>query len=107
MFRRTRHIHFIGIGGIGMSGMAELLHKLGFQISGSDNNIMSKFVDIDEKCIYMVSCLPGTEPCLLQDKKLVKELGNDFYIRKKANSLPLVGQDQQDYIRNRFYSSEK
>ena len=74
---------------------------------GSDNNITSKFVDIDEKCVYMVSCLPGTEPCLLQDKKLVKELGNDFYIRKKANSLPLVGQDQQDYIRNRFYSSEK
>ena len=38
MFRNTQHIHFIGIGGIGMSGMAELLHKLGFNISGSDNN---------------------------------------------------------------------
>ena len=36
MFRKTRHIYFIGIGGIGMSGMAELLHKLDFQISGSD-----------------------------------------------------------------------
>ena len=36
MFGKTKHIHFIGIGGIGMSGMAELLHKLGFKISGSD-----------------------------------------------------------------------
>ena len=36
MFGKTKHIHFIGIGGIGMSGMAELLHKLGFNISGSD-----------------------------------------------------------------------
>ena len=36
MFGNTNHIHFIGIGGIGMSGMAELLYKLGFKISGSD-----------------------------------------------------------------------
>ena len=38
MFGKTNHIHFVGIGGIGMSGMAELLHKLGFTISGSDQN---------------------------------------------------------------------
>ena len=31
-------IHFIGIGGIGMSGIAELLHELGYDISGSDIN---------------------------------------------------------------------
>ena len=36
IFRNTNHIHFIGIGGIGMSGMAELLHNHGFIISGSD-----------------------------------------------------------------------
>ena len=36
MFGKTNNIHFIGIGGIGMSGMAELLYKLGFNISGSD-----------------------------------------------------------------------
>lgn len=29
-------IHFVGIGGIGMSGIAEVLHKLGYQIQGSD-----------------------------------------------------------------------
>ena len=36
MYRKTKHIHFVGIGGIGMSGIAELLLNLGYRISGSD-----------------------------------------------------------------------
>jgi len=34
--RRIRNIHFVGIGGVGMSGIAEVFHNLGYQISGSD-----------------------------------------------------------------------
>ena len=37
-FNKKIHIHFIGIGGISMSGFAELLHSQGFTISGSDQN---------------------------------------------------------------------
>ena len=33
---RTRHLHFVGIGGIGMSGIAELVANLGYRVSGSD-----------------------------------------------------------------------
>jgi UDP-N-acetylmuramate--alanine ligase len=33
---KTRHIHFVGVGGIGMSGIAELLANLGYRVSGSD-----------------------------------------------------------------------
>ncbi|APR99686.1 UDP-N-acetylmuramate--L-alanine ligase [Pajaroellobacter abortibovis] len=37
MFRgRVRQIHFIGVAGIGMSGLAEILHRLEFAVSGSD-----------------------------------------------------------------------
>ncbi len=36
MFIRTQHVHFIGIGGIGMSGIAEILLTLGHHVSGSD-----------------------------------------------------------------------
>jgi UDP-N-acetylmuramate--alanine ligase len=36
MLGRTRKIHFVGIGGIGMSGIAELLANLGYEVSGSD-----------------------------------------------------------------------
>lgn len=36
MFFRSQHLHFVGIGGIGMSGIAEVLLNLGYRISGSD-----------------------------------------------------------------------
>ncbi|MCK4694668.1 MAG: UDP-N-acetylmuramate--L-alanine ligase [Candidatus Cloacimonetes bacterium] len=36
MLGKTKKIHFVGIGGIGMSGIAELLLNQGFEISGSD-----------------------------------------------------------------------
>ena len=37
MFKKIRRIHFVGIGGIGMSGIAEVLHNLGYLVSGSDS----------------------------------------------------------------------
>ena len=36
MKHAIKHIHFIGIGGAGMSGIAEVLHNLGYAVSGSD-----------------------------------------------------------------------
>jgi len=36
MFGRFKKVHFVGIGGIGMSGIAELLHNMGFEVTGSD-----------------------------------------------------------------------
>ena len=36
MLRKTRRIHFVGIGGTGMSGIAEVLINLGYQVTGSD-----------------------------------------------------------------------
>jgi len=39
VFGATRHIHMVGIGGIGMSGMAEILLLRGFKISGSDGSL--------------------------------------------------------------------
>lgn len=38
VFGRTRHIHMVGIGGIGMSGMAEILLLRGYKVSGSDQS---------------------------------------------------------------------
>jgi len=36
MFFKPQHLHFVGIGGIGMSGIAEVLLNLGYEITGSD-----------------------------------------------------------------------
>ena len=44
MLGRTRRIHFVGIGGSGMSGIAELLANLGYEVSGSD----AKRTDVTE-----------------------------------------------------------
>ena len=44
MYRKQYHIHFVGIGGIGMSGIAELLLNLGYKVSGSDVK-MSEITD--------------------------------------------------------------
>lgn len=39
MFRKVHHIHFVGIGGSGMSGIAEVLLNLGYRVTGSDLQI--------------------------------------------------------------------
>lgn len=36
LFKRIKDVHFVGIGGVGMSGIAEILLALGFRVSGSD-----------------------------------------------------------------------
>src|SRR5437588_10085612 len=36
MFAKIQRVHFVGIGGIGMSGIAEVLLNLGYQVSGSE-----------------------------------------------------------------------
>lgn len=44
MYRKKAHIHFVGIGGIGMSGIAKILHQQGYNISGCDSNINQKSI---------------------------------------------------------------
>jgi UDP-N-acetylmuramate--alanine ligase len=41
ILNRRRHIHFIGIGGVGMSGLAEIVLTMGFSVSGSDRQSSS------------------------------------------------------------------
>jgi UDP-N-acetylmuramate--alanine ligase len=36
MFGRLKRVHFVGIGGVGMSGIALVLHNMGFEVTGSD-----------------------------------------------------------------------
>ena len=38
MKHAVKHIHFVGVGGSGMSGIAEILHNLGYKVSGSDQH---------------------------------------------------------------------
>ncbi|ADQ15028.1 UDP-N-acetylmuramate--L-alanine ligase [Halanaerobium hydrogeniformans] len=48
MLKESSHIHLIGIGGVSMSGIAEILYKRGYKVSGSDLN-NSKYLDLLRK----------------------------------------------------------
>ena len=55
MFHKVKKIHFVGIGGIGMSGIAEVLLNLGFQVSGSDvrkTEITERLVKLGARVFY-------------------------------------------------------
>src|SRR5580692_7119570 len=45
MYKKREHLHFMGIGGIGMSGIAEVLQLQGYIISGCDESTKSKTLD--------------------------------------------------------------
>ncbi|GHV56268.1 UDP-N-acetylmuramate--L-alanine ligase [Deltaproteobacteria bacterium] len=54
MFGKKRHIHFVGIGGIGMCGVAEVLLNLGHQVSGSDlkaSDITRRLADLGAEVV--------------------------------------------------------
>ncbi len=55
MYGKIHKIHFVGIGGIGMSGIAEVLINLGYQVSGSDlreTDITRRLVSLGGKVAY-------------------------------------------------------
>lgn len=87
MFFKPQHVHFVGIGGIGMSGIAEVLLTLGYEVSGSD----LKLTPITErlsglgaricvghdgqnvlgaKAVVVTSALDGANPEILEARRL-------------------------------------
>ena len=85
MFGKIKKLFFVGIGGSGMSGIAEILHNLGYQIKGSDNS-----------------------PSEITD--YLKKLGIDFYEGHRAANLvdvdvvvisSAVGEDNPEVVEAR------
>src|SRR5579885_1039986 len=76
MYGKKAHIHFVGIGGIGMSGIATVLNNQGYEISGCD-------LDMDQQSV-----------------KNLKEIGCHIY---HGNNTPQCKDDSIDIL---VYSSE-
>lgn len=96
-FKQPIHVHFIGIGGISMSGLAEILLKEGFQISGSDskpseltNNLSAKGVTI-----YIGQKISNIEetPDLVVYTAAIKE-DNPEYSAVKETQIPMLSRAQ-------------
>jgi UDP-N-acetylmuramate--alanine ligase len=68
MLGKTRKIHFVGIGGIGMSGIAEFLHNQGLEITGSD----LKKTDLTSHLERIgIQVFEGHDPKLIKDMDVV------------------------------------
>lgn len=94
-------LHFIGIGGIGMSGVAELLHNLGYQVQGSDQadsaNVrrlaeqgIRTFIGHDETHIYDDKGVPVSGIVI---NALVPE-NNPEVIKAKELKIPLINRSE-------------
>jgi UDP-N-acetylmuramate--alanine ligase len=92
MFRNVKRVHFIGIGGIGMSGIAEVLCNLGFQVSGSD---LKKSRNTDRLELFGAKIHEGHHAENIGDAQVVvytsaaKE-DNPEMIEARAKGVPLI-----------------
>lgn len=99
MFRgRVRQIHFVGIGGIGMSGLAEIVHALGFDASGSDlrpNSTTDRLSTLGVKIFigHRASNIRGSDVVVYSsaikpdNPELVEAIGNNIPVIARAELL--------------------
>ena len=85
-------IHFIGIGGIGMSGIAEIMHNLGYHVQGSD---VADNANVKRLRKMGIPVMLGHDPANLKDAHAVVyssavKPGNPEFDAARAQSLPLV-----------------
>src|SRR6201747_781800 len=85
-------IHFIGIGGIGMSGIAEIMHNLGYKVQGSD---VADSANVKRLRAMGIPVVIGHAAENIQDAQVVVyssavKAGNAEFDAARAQSLPLV-----------------
>ena len=93
-FNQPVHVHFIGIGGISMSGLAEILHEENFTISGSDAHESDLTRNLEAKGIRIFygqkaeNIIPGID--LVVYTAAIREDNPEFVAAKEKN-IPMLG----------------
>jgi UDP-N-acetylmuramate--alanine ligase len=85
-------IHFSGIGGIGMSGIAEILHNLGFKIQGSDiseNANTKRLADFGIK-IFIGQIKDNLKDASLMVKSTAVKENNPEFVEARTKKIPIV-----------------
>ncbi len=105
-FQKPIHIHFIGIGGISMSGLAEILLKEGFTVSGSDSkkSPLTKKLEKDGAVIHYgqsadnitddIDCVVYTAAINRHNPELMEAVGRKIPMLTRAE---LLGQLMKNY----------
>lgn len=105
-FTHPCHVHFIGIGGISMSGFAELLHTTGFTVSGSDRTespITKHLEELGIHIIYEQAASNITPDIDFVVYTAAIHPDNPEFAEAKANNIPMleraemVGQIMKNY----------
>jgi UDP-N-acetylmuramate--alanine ligase len=89
---KVRHIHFVGIGGAGMSGIAEVLANLGYQVSGSDlaeNSVTRRLKGLGIKVGYQHSSanINGADAVVVSS---AVQADNPEVVAARENRIPVV-----------------
>jgi len=92
LMHRVRRIHFVGIGGAGMSGIAEVMANLGFTVSGSDQNASSTVEHLRNAGIQVEV---GHDPVLVKNVDVVVSSSaiadnNPEILAARAARIPVV-----------------
>ena len=92
MFGKIKKIHFVGIGGIGMSGMADLLINLGFEVSGSDINTtdITKGLESKGARIFKGHSKDNIEDCDVVVYSSAVMLDNPELVTAKETRIPII-----------------
>ena len=100
MFTTAQHAHFIGIGGIGMSGIAEILLNLDMKVSGSD---LRRGPVTDRLASLGATIYEGHEASHVAGATVVVTSSavspmNPEVLEAHANKIPVIQEDEYDKI---------
>lgn len=102
---RIRHLHFIGVGGSGMSGIAELMANLGYQVSGSDtraSDVTRRLEDLGVK-VYVGHRTEHAEGADAVVVSTAIDEGNPEIRVARENRIPVVRRAEMLSELMRFY----
>lgn len=98
MLQDSRHIFFIGIGGINMSSLAEITHRRGYRVSGSDRT-KSALTEHLESCgikVFYIHEASNIETCDAVVYTVAIPNDNPEYKKAKERGIPLIS--RADYM---------
>jgi UDP-N-acetylmuramate--alanine ligase len=92
MKHAIKHIHFIGVGGAGMSAIAEIMHKLGYLVSGSDqiaSAVTQRLADLGLR-IFIGHAAPQIEGAQAVVTSTAVQPDNPEVLAARAQRIPVV-----------------
>ena len=93
MYNKQQHLHFIGIGGVGMAGIAEVLFNLGYSVSGSDlrgNSLTETLANLGVTVSigHSATNIPNSTDVIVVSSAISKD--NPEFIEGNSRGIPII-----------------